>query len=175
MIDFTDISYLKNGSEKQKFTFNLLTNNGIMNVLTGFDPILAGTIPLNINIEGSDLDIVCYWKNKEDFVAVVISHFAENLNFNIRETIIQYQETVIANFFIDGFEIEIFGQNIPSKQQYAYRHMLVEYKILQERGEDFRIAVIELKRQGLKTEPAFAQLLGLSGNPYESLLAFEDN
>lgn len=170
MIDFTNISYLKNGNEKQKIAFNLLTNNQILDFLISFDPILAGTIPLNIDIEGSDLDIICYWKNKVEFISVVLGHFAEKQNFQLRETVINNQETVIANFFIHDFELEIFGQNIPSKQQNAFRHMLIEHKILLEKGEDFRKSVVELKRKGIKTEPAFAQLLGLSADPYQAML-----
>jgi len=49
--------------------------------------------------------------------------------------------------------------------------MIIEYRILLEKGEDFRKQLIELKRQGLKTEPAFALLLGLEGNPYTELLS----
>lgn len=48
--------------------------------------------------------------------------------------------------------------------------MIVEKKILDLKGENFRKRVIELKRKGLKTEPALAELLGLEGNPYEGLL-----
>lgn len=78
-----------------------------------------------------------------------------------------------ANFFINDFEFEIFGQNIPTELQNAYRHMLVEHKILQEAGGDFRTQIIELKRQGYKTEPAFAKLLALQGDAYEELLKLE--
>lgn len=170
MIDFTDISYLENGNKKQKSAFNSLVNNNILNFLASFDPILAGTIPLNIDVEGSDLDIICYWQDKAEFVSVIINHFAAKQSFQFRETVINNQETVVVNFFIDDFEIEIFGQSIPSKQQNAFRHMVAEYKVLLERGEDFRKSVVELKQNGLKTEPAFAQLLGLSGDPYQAML-----
>lgn len=49
--------------------------------------------------------------------------------------------------------------------------MLAEYKILQERGEEFKQKIIELKKKGIKTELAFGMLLGLE-NPYEDLLKF---
>jgi hypothetical protein len=48
--------------------------------------------------------------------------------------------------------------------------MIIEHRVLIEKGEKFRQEIIKLKRQGLKTEPAFAKLLGLDGNPYEALL-----
>lgn len=47
--------------------------------------------------------------------------------------------------------------------------MIAEYKILQAKGEEFKQKIIELKKQGIKTEPAFGMLLGLE-NPYEELL-----
>ena len=75
-----------------------------------------------------------------------------------------------ASFTLEGFVIEIYGQPIPVRDQAAYRHMLAEYKILQEKGEAFRQQIIELKKQGLKTEPAFGKLLGIEGDVYEKLL-----
>lgn len=51
--------------------------------------------------------------------------------------------------------------------------MLIEATILNKYGEDFRRKIIELKESGVKTEPAFAQLLELKGNPYEGLLNFK--
>ena len=50
--------------------------------------------------------------------------------------------------------------------------MLIEHEIIKTRGESFRQEIIRLKRLGLITESAFAELLGLVGNPYEALLAY---
>ncbi|WP_343330978.1 DUF4269 domain-containing protein [Polaribacter staleyi] len=59
------------------------------------------------------------------------------------------------------------------KTQNAYRHMIVENKILKEKGFEFKQSIKKLKSNGTKTEPAFAKLLGLEGNPYTELLKLE--
>jgi len=53
--------------------------------------------------------------------------------------------------------------------------MIVEYKLLKQYGEELRKRIVSLKKQGYKTEPAFAIELNLAGDPYEALLAFEMN
>ena len=173
MIDFGNIEYLKTGNPKQIRVYETLKQNKVMEVLSEFDPILAGTIPINIDIENSDLDIICYWRNKAEFAFKISSSFENKTEFKIRETIIDQRESVIANFKIDDFEIEIFGQNIPSKNQNAYKHMIVEHEILESKGEKFRLEVIKLKQNGYKTEPAFGELLGLKTNPYLKLLEYK--
>ncbi|WP_406845321.1 DUF4269 domain-containing protein [Flavobacterium soyae] len=173
MIDFGNIEYLKTGNPKQIRVYETLKQNKVMEVLSEFDPILAGTIPINIDIENSDLDIICYWRNKAEFAFKISSSFENKTEFKIRETIIDQRESVIANFKIDDFEIEIFGQNIPSKNQNAYKHMIVEHEILESKGEKFRLEIIKLKQNGYKTEPAFGELLGLKTNPYLELLEYK--
>lgn len=94
-------------------------------------------------------------------------------SFAVRKNAIHGSETIIANFYIDGFEVEIFGQDILVSKQYGYRHMIIEHAILQLEGDDFRKEIIRLKEQGYKTEPAFAKLLGLEGDPYLALLDYK--
>ena len=81
------------------------------------------------------------------------------------------EPTTIANFFIDDFPIEVFGQAVPVDHQVAVVHLEVEHRLLELAGESLRSAVRALKREGLKTESAFAQSLGLAGDPYEQLYA----
>lgn len=172
MIDFLKIDYLKNGNERQKAAYQCLTRNQIFEKLKDFDPILTGTIPINIDIPSSDLDVICFYPNKVDFVNRVIANFGQKKDFQLKNTIINDNETVIANFWMDGFEVEIFWQNIPTTAQNAYKHMIIEYQILTKMGEDFRLKIIELKKDGYKTEPAFAKLLNLEGDPYISLMNY---
>ncbi|WP_131539162.1 DUF4269 domain-containing protein [Pedobacter nototheniae] len=170
MINFLDISYLKTGNATQVKAYYILKNNEILNKLKAFSPILVGTIPINIDIEGSDLDIVCYVQNNEEFKHKLKLYFGNEKDFLISEN--QKYNAIKVNFFLENFEIEIFGQNIPTQEQNAYLHMLIEHKLLLKKGENFRKEIIALKKQGYKTEPAFAKLLGLRGNPYQALLNY---
>ncbi|MBF4518743.1 DUF4269 domain-containing protein [Flavobacterium sp. ANB] len=173
MTDFNNIEYLKNGNKRQIHAFEVLTQNKILLNLSEFEPILVGTIPINIDIENSDLDIICYWKDKTNFIEKLKAIFENQSDFRIRETLIENEETIVANFKIDDFEIEVFGQNIPTRNQNGYKHMIIEHQILKIKGENFRLEIIKLKQKGYKTEPAFAFLLGLKGNPYVELLNYD--
>ncbi|WP_293785046.1 DUF4269 domain-containing protein [uncultured Pedobacter sp.] len=171
MINFLNISYLQSGNEKQKKAYQVLTENKALEKLAPYQPILVGTIPINIDIESSDLDIICYVEDKITFTKTLTNHFQNERGFKITGN--PTFKSIKANFFIDGFEFEIFGQAIPAIKQNAYRHMLIEYQLLLEKGEAFRQEIISLKKQGYKTEPAFAKLLGIEGNAYEELLKLE--
>jgi hypothetical protein len=169
-INFNEIEYLKHGNEKQIRVYEVLNRYCILNALLAFDPIIVGTIPIGIDIDSSDIDIICHFTNEKLFSERLTSSFNDKEGFEIRQHRGRNTNAMIANFKIENFEIEIFGQNLPTRCQLAYRHMIIEYKLLKQKGEAFRKQVIELKRQGLKTEPAFALLLGLEGDPYTALL-----
>lgn len=169
-VDFTRIEYLRNGNERQKAAYSTLCSTRIMDLLQPYRPLLAGTLPLGIDIPGSDLDILCYSPDQDSFIADLRQHFGDYEAFALDQVQTQGGLATTASFFAFGFPIEVFGQDVPTKEQLGYRHMLIEYRLLQERGPAFRQQVIDLKCSGLKTEPAFAQLLGLTGDPYLALL-----
>nr|WP_322625240.1 DUF4269 domain-containing protein [uncultured Flavobacterium sp.] len=169
--DFTDIGYLKAGTPLQQQAYNVLVQHQIMEKLAAYTSLLCGTIPINIALTGSDLDIICQWQNKETFITDITTLFAGYEHFSIREN--NAIDAVIASFVCDGFPIEVFGQSIPTTEQNAYRHMIIEHEILLLKGEAFRNEIIILKQQAYKTEPAFAKLLGLEGNPYTALLHYK--
>ena len=173
MIDFTTLDYLKTGNEKQKRAYDVLVKHHIFEKLKDFSPILAGTIPIEIDIEGSDLDIICEvdLRFEEDFLDIIMFSklIPVEVDVEVEYPILNGEKCITLNFILEDFPIEIFGQNKPSVEQNAYRHMIAEYKILKEKGEDFKQKIIELKKKGIKTEPSFGMLLGLE-NPYEDLL-----
>ncbi|HZY81920.1 MAG TPA: DUF4269 domain-containing protein [Cyclobacteriaceae bacterium] len=159
MIDFFDISYLANGTAIQKKGYAAIKSSGTMMILKRFDPVVVGTLPLDLFTSNSDIDIICFCKNAEDLP-----------DFGFRAKLLNGVESYIANFRHDGFDFEIVAQPVPVREQVAYRHMLAEWKILSEKGPEFKEGILALKQSGVKTEPAFAQLLGLKGDPYIELL-----
>ncbi len=169
---FNNIEYLKSGAERQQQAYRVLTAYQVLDKLEAYTPVLVGTIPINIDIESSDLDILCYWTDKREFMIAAQQLFGNQPRFCMRED--EENEAVIVNFLLDDLEVELFGQNIPVKEQRAYRHMIVEHELLYKHGDEFRKMIIELKKQGYKTEPAFAHLLGLEGDPYEELLNYDN-
>lgn len=168
MIDFTIIDYLKEGNEREKRAVEVLLKYEIFEKLSKYSPLLAGTIPIEIDVEESDLDIICEVEDKAEFERFLIQSF-KNFNLRIEKLDINNEESLVCNFELEEFPIEIFGQKKPVTEQNAYRHMIAEYRILQEKGEEFKQKIIELKKKGIKTEPAFGMLMGLD-NPYEDLL-----
>jgi len=171
--DFYDINYLNKGSEIQKRGFLELVKTNVLDLLKSYDPVLAGTLPLDLFIEGSDLDILCYAPELNLFESFVINQFATQHRFTIYRSPVNGIDSVISQFETSEFRYEIFGQPIPTRSQQAYQHLVIEEKILSIQGAVFRKQVVALKKAGLKTEPAFAQLLGLKGDPYAALLALK--
>jgi hypothetical protein len=161
--DFFDVEYLLKGSAIQQAGYRAIVSSAILHLLRDFDPVVVGTMPLDLFVGTSDIDIICHFSEAEKFQSVFHHTVRKELNG---------VDSVIASFEFDSFEFEIVGQPIPVRDQFAYRHMIAEWDILQVKGEVFRNKILALKKSGLKTEPAFAQLLGLQGNPYEALLNY---
>ncbi len=173
MIDFKNIEYLKSGNARQKNAYSLLFKLGIFDCLKKYNPILTGTIPIEIDLPDSDLDIICECEDHIAFENYLTDKFEKYYDFQIWTNSHYGIKSTIASFSFEGQKIEIFGQTIPTDKQNSYRHMLIEKQILQEKGTEFKNQIVELKKQGIKTEPAFAQMLGLEGNSYLELLKLD--
>nr|WP_282165826.1 DUF4269 domain-containing protein [Cellulophaga baltica] len=173
MVNFRNIEYLKSGNERQKLAFSEIKKYKVLEKLKKYNPILAGTIPIEIDVPESDLDIICECQNHSEFKAYLLDQFSQKKDFKVYSILQNDIESTIAEFKTENFLFEIFGQNIPTERQDAYRHMIIERNILEEKGFEFKQKVKDLKSSGIKTEPAFAKLLGLEGNPYIELLKLE--
>lgn len=171
---FDKIDYLQLGNEKQIRAFKAISNLGIMDNLSEYHPTLCGTFPLGIDIVGSDLDIIMDVSDFLPYEKRIETLYGDKENFNIKRLLIREVSVVKANFIFGGFEFELFAQPQSVKEQYAYLHMIIEDSLMKQ-FPNIRAEVIQLKKKGFKTEPAFCEVLRVEGGPYESLLSYGRN
>ena len=150
-----------------------LAQSGLMEALAPFDPHLAGTPPLGLDLPGSDIDVLCEVADGLAFTDAVSAHAGVFDGFIIRQWIGETRP-IVASFEVCGWPIEIFGDPRPVIRQPGWRHFTVERRLLALGGGGFRAAIMQGRHDGLKTEPAFAATLGLAGDPYLALLELEE-
>ena len=169
-----DPDALRGGNERQRAAIAVLDELDIFDWLAAYCPVLAGTIPLAIDIAGSDLDVLCEVYDFDRFASFLASEYGEYSEFTMRAIQGKYGPVAFESSLRHrDFVVECFGEPLPVNEQRGYRHMVVEARLLDIGGEPLRETIIALKESGLKTEPAFARLLGLAGDPYEALLELE--
>lgn len=169
-----DLTYLNRGSERQRDAFRVLIELDLFSVLADFEPKLAGTFPLGIEIPTSDLDVLCCAEDLDYFTQIVTAMYGDEDEFEVRRTEKNDFPTVICNFRVQNIPVEVFAQPRPTEEQNAYRHLVAEARLLREAGEEAVVAIRNLKLEGMKTEPAFGQYFCLPNDPYEALLDLAD-
>ena len=142
----------------------------VLDVLRDFDPHIAGTLPLGIDVPDSDIDVLCHAPDAGAFTRLVWSAFGDCLGFSIRQWVGEARP-VIASFEAHGWAFELFGHTAPVRLQRGWQHFEIERRLLALGGASFQQAVMERRYRGAKTEPAVADALGLDGDPYAALLA----
>ncbi len=173
--NFLDPGYLRHGNERQRAAHGALAELRIFETLAPYHPMLSGTIPLAIDIAGSDLDVLCEVHDFVRFAAALEDAYGHAPGFKLSD----FKEGRdgpyrTASFGHGGFVVEVFGQALAVTRQGAYRHMLIQARLLDLGGDALRCEIVALREGGLKTEPAFARRLGIAGDPYVALLALED-
>lgn len=169
----TELHDLKSGTALQQEVYKLLRRHRFMEILHTYHPILVGTVPLDIQVPGSDLDLICEVHDFGTFRMEANTHFGHYPGYSVHEREVDGVPRIKVNFHCENWPIELFGQPVPTTQQNGYRHMCVEARLLSLYGESFKQTIIQLKKNGLKTEPAFAKVLHLEGDPYDELLKLE--
>jgi hypothetical protein len=171
--DWRDLGYLARGSARQRQAYRVLGELDLLGRLRPFDPILVGTIPLEVDIESSDLDIACCVRAREPFVATVQRELGTGGGLVVQPL----GDALVVYFSYGGWAFELFGQPLATEAQAGFRHLEVEWRLLQLGGAAARDAIRAYKRDGLKTEPAFARYFDIPGDPYATLLewwAYDD-
>lgn len=170
-----NMGYLLTGTPRQRTVYQLLTETKLFERISQYTPVLCGTIPIAVDLPESDLDIICEVHAFESF-AQDVTELMTTLGVTEvqpRRKEIRGIPSIIISCTLDGVAMEFFGQPLRVTNQYAYRHMMIEHRILALGGSPIRDEVMRHRKNGIKTEPAFAHVLGLAGDPFEALLQLE--
>jgi len=166
------MAHLASGNARQQDAYRVIQSSGLLELLAGYHPYPAGTVPIDIDVPGSDLDLLCYAEDLDAFEAEMYDQIGAVGEFQcVRGGDLPGQRPyVTCHLQVGHWPVEIFAQSVPVNRQNAYLHMIVEWRLLQLWGEQGHREIRRLKQAGWKTEPAFASVLGLQGDPYVDML-----
>jgi hypothetical protein len=145
----------------------------ILSDLIDFDPHVAGTPPLNLHTEISDIDILCQSIDLDHLADTLWALYSDRAGFHMWQWATDGRP-VIARFTAHTWDFEIFGSIEPVRRQRGWQHFSVEQRLLLLGGPSFRAKVMELRNAGFKTEPAFWSALNQSGEAYSGMLSLFD-
>jgi len=146
-----------------------INSSGVLEVLRAFDPRVVGTLPLGLSVPGSDVDIVCHASEPMAFAEAVWARYRSCEGFVLYQWRAQGRP-LVARFEWDGWPFEVFGDWRPVDQQRGWLHFEIERRLLALDDGRLRNAVVRQRLQGVKTEPAFAAVLGIPDDPYLGML-----
>ena len=165
-----DLETMARVNQRQKQAFEALRGIELFEKLASYTPVLAGTVPIDVDLPSSDLDVICSAPNLEDFAKELMSLYGDQEGFNLHHKLFRSQPAVMARFTSSGFLIEIFAQSSSVFTQPAVIHMLIEARLLAFAPAAAKENIRMLKQTGMKTEPAFAATFDIKGDPFEELL-----
>jgi hypothetical protein len=108
--------------------------------------LIVGTLPIDVHLRESDVGIICHVKAFRTFATLLERRLGNLPLFALRTTTLQRRPAVVCSFTHQDTPFEIVGMPVAA-----------------------RAAIRRLRREGLKTEPAFARHFGLAGNPYQAV------
>src|SRR5687768_8316499 len=95
--------------------------------LAPFEPTLVGTFPLGLQVEGSDLDVVCRATDLDGFErAVRASLDTEAIAPDRVEHLALDPPAVVVAFAWHDVAVEVFCQPTAVHRQHGFRHMVME-------------------------------------------------
>lgn len=160
--------------ERNYKVFSALKKLTILRSLNQFNPLVVGTFPLDLHTQESDVDIILSHHDLSELKTKIQNHFSNLDHFSIQEYLQNNEQIVVSNFTFENIQFELFAQKIQSVRQAANLHFLIEERLLKLGGKALKEKVLRARNSGDKTEPAFAKILQLNGDPYESLLKLQN-
>jgi predicted metalloenzyme YecM len=159
--------------EKNKRVYQAILDSKVLEILKPYKPLVAGTFPLDLALENSDVDIILTAADLESLSQFLQGQFSLFSGFKAARTDVNGEPSLTVNFTIGDVPFELFAQRVESVEQRAYLHFQVEERLLGLADAQLAPKILALRRTGAKTEPAFAQILRLAGDPYQALLELQ--
>jgi predicted metalloenzyme YecM len=159
--------------EENKMVFSALEESKVLKNFKKYTPFVAGTFPLGVYTEQSDLDILMCATNLNELSSELKAEYGHFEGFTSEHLNVDGLETLIVNFNLNKVPFEIFAQDKVVTKQKAYLHFHIEERLLKLGGDKLKKTIIEKRQNGLKTEPAFATSLGITGDAYNELLLLQ--
>lgn len=156
-------------AERQQQAQAAIAKSRVLTRLAAYTPTVVSTIFVGLDTEDSDIDVICYCVNAPRFLETAVTAFGNNNGFEI----VSSPDPIIVRFNVDGFAFEVYACDTPIMEQYGYRHYRIMERLVKLAGKPFQNAVRLARLDGLKTEAAIAQILGLKGDPYHAVLSLE--
>jgi predicted metalloenzyme YecM len=159
--------------ERNAAVWAAIERSGVLSDLRALGPLVAGTFPLGLGVPDSDVDVLLSLEDLPGGLREFRERYGAYPEFSIEAVTVDGLPTVICRFRVDDVPFELFAQPRPAIRQTAYRHFLVEERLLKHGGTELRKRVRAERSAGAKTEEAFARALHLDGDPYQRLLELQ--
>jgi predicted metalloenzyme YecM len=159
--------------EENVRVFKALEESKILSNFKKFTPFVAGTFPLGIFTGQSDVDILMNTDDLDQLEKDLRDNYEMLEGFSSKRSYIDELETLIVNFNFNKVPFVIFAQKRVVTKQKAYLYFQIEERFLKLSGPAFSKMILENCEKGLRTEHAFAQVLGLKGDAYSELLLLQ--
>jgi uncharacterized protein len=157
--------------EKNTRVWEALKSSGVLKDCKKFTPLVAGTFPLGVETTTSDLDIVMFHTDLKEIQSELSQLYSSYREFETYLARKNNRDYGVVRFTFAEVPFEIYFEQTPSLQQRGFVHFQIEERLLKLGGPPFKQKVQKMRSQGLKTEPAFIQALGIvCENPYLKLL-----
>ncbi|WP_206240337.1 DUF4269 domain-containing protein [Novosphingobium terrae] len=143
---------------------------GLLAKLGEFQVEIAGAAPLGLSVAHSDIDVLCFSSSPEPLERAIWHEFGQEKNFSLRRWAAG-EKAIIATFTAHGWTFQIYGSNVPVREQIGWKLYQAEIRLLALGGQHFKSEVMRLRSSGMKTIPAMMRVLGRDGDPYAALIA----
>lgn len=142
---------------------------GLLTKLRAFQVEIAGTAPLGLSVADSDIDVLCFSPTPEPLEQAIWGAFGHEQDFSLRRWI-GGERPVIAMFKVHNWTFQIYGSDVPVREQMGWKLYQAEIRLLAIGGRDFKEEIMRRRAKGMKTIPAMMSILGRAGDPYAALI-----